>query len=165
MKKVSKYLIILLTLFLAVSCEEKKKDDSTTTVALLALAGNSSSAQTCGYQTNGTEVKFTLFNATTSATSMGSLTSLSNSAIKATVTAGQKVVFSGVNFSGSILTGVYTKSSCPISVADLTSAGNYTKTNNSVGSTLSYEISFSVAGTYIILFQGVTAQGVNVIVQ
>lgn len=154
-----------MTFFLALSCEEKKENDSASTLALLALTSSANSTQICGYQTSGTEVRYTLYNASTSATSMGTLTSLTNSAVRATVTAGQKVVFTGVNFSGSILSGVYTKSACPISASDLTNIGNYTKTNNSVGSTLSYEISFSVAGTYIILFQGVSAQGVNVIVQ
>lgn len=165
MKYTNKIILALSILLITANCSEKKEDDSASTIALLALAGNTNTTQTCAYQTNGVEVKYTLFNASTSATSMGTLTTLSNSAIKATVTAGQKIVFSGINFSGSILASVYTKSSCPITVTDLTSIANFTKTNNTVGGSLSYEISFSVTGTYIILFQGVSAQGVNVVVQ
>lgn len=162
MKNASKILIVT-CLVLFASCSEKKSDDSSS--AVLALLATTNSTPKCSYTVSGATVQYNLYTASTSATSLGNLTSVTTVAIKATVTAGQKVVFSGVNFSGTPLSSVFLKSDCPVSTSDNAPSGNYTKTNNSTGGSLNYEISFSTGGSYVLFLLGVNAQGVNVIIQ
>ncbi|MCW7463147.1 hypothetical protein [Leptospira limi] len=163
MNKISNILVVS-CLILFLGCSEKKSDDSSS-VAVLALLANANSTPKCPYTVSGATVQYNLYTASTSATSIGSLVTTTTVAVKATVSAGQKVVFSGINYSGSAQSSVFLKSDCPVSTSDNAPSGNYTKTNNSSGGSLSYEISFSTGGSYVLFLLGVNAQGVNVVIQ